>query len=254
MSKKALASGSKTKAHLPDPDAQAKQQQLKHYEEALKQFQQQKWSRAKELFERVLEGPAKDLTDRAQMHLRVCSQRIAPAPASAPRSAEDHYTQGVGLMNMGRWDEAREHLDRAGVIIRERAGTARFVDPHTIETEHGLRLQAHKFILCAGGISRRLSVPGFELTATHSDAWSLTAVPPSMLVVGGDPRIGTLIGTDIRSYLDRRQASADLHGLGLVGTQFPQLGCSLAAPRQDADYGVDAEHRQRLVHRADLGP
>ena len=79
----------------------------------------------------------------------------------------------------------REHLDHAGVTIHERAGTARFVDPHTIETEGGLRLQADKFILCAGGISRRLSVPGFELTATHSDAWSLSAVPPSVLVVGG---------------------------------------------------------------------
>ena len=79
----------------------------------------------------------------------------------------------------------REHLDHAGVTIHERAGTARFVDPHTVETEGGLRLQADKFILCAGGISRRLSVPGFELTATHSDAWSLSAVPPSMLVVGG---------------------------------------------------------------------
>ena len=36
-----------------------------------------------------------------------------------------------------------------------------------------------------GGTSRRLEVPGFELTATHSDAWALTAVPQSMLVVGG---------------------------------------------------------------------
>ena len=34
-------------------------------------------------------------------------------------------------------------------------------------------------------MSRRLSVPGFELTATHSDAWGLTSVPPSMLVIGG---------------------------------------------------------------------
>src|SRR5262244_3344495 len=34
----------------------------------------------------------------------------------------------------------REHLDRAGVSIHERAGTARFADPHTIETESGLRL------------------------------------------------------------------------------------------------------------------
>ncbi len=34
-------------------------------------------------------------------------------------------------------------------------------------------------------MSRRLPIPGFELTATHSDVWSLTAIPPSMLVVGG---------------------------------------------------------------------
>ena len=85
-------------------------------------------------------------------------------------------------------DDVRAHspsarADRSlGVTVHEQAGAARFVDPHTIETESGLRLQADKIILCTGGISRRLAVPGFELTATHSDAWSLTAVPPSMLV------------------------------------------------------------------------
>ena len=78
----------------------------------------------------------------------------------------------------------RDDVDRLGVTVIEQAGIARFVDPHTIETESGLRLQADKFILCAGGTSRRLPVPGFELTATHSDAWGLTAVPASMLVVG----------------------------------------------------------------------
>jgi pyruvate/2-oxoglutarate dehydrogenase complex dihydrolipoamide dehydrogenase (E3) component len=79
----------------------------------------------------------------------------------------------------------RSQLESVGVTIRERAGTARFLDEHTIETEQGLRIQADKIILCAGGVSRRLSVPGFELTATHTDAWSLKAVPPSMLIVGG---------------------------------------------------------------------
>ena len=79
----------------------------------------------------------------------------------------------------------REHIDRLGVSVHEHAGTARFVDRHTIETESGVRLEADKIILCAGGLSRRLSVPGAELTATHSDAWTLTKVPPSMLVVGG---------------------------------------------------------------------
>jgi pyruvate/2-oxoglutarate dehydrogenase complex dihydrolipoamide dehydrogenase (E3) component len=83
-----------------------------------------------------------------------------------------------------RHSTLREQVDRLGVILYERAGTARFIDPHTIETESGLQLHADRIILCAGGRSRRLSVPGAELTATHSDAWTLTTVPPSMLVVG----------------------------------------------------------------------
>ncbi len=79
----------------------------------------------------------------------------------------------------------RQQIERAGATIYERAGTARFVDPHTIETETGLRFHADKVILCAGGTNRRLPIPGFDYTATHSDAWSLTTVPPSMLVIGG---------------------------------------------------------------------
>lgn len=78
----------------------------------------------------------------------------------------------------------REQLENLGVTIYNNSGTARFVDPHTVETERGLRLRADKIILSAGGTSRRLSIPGFEWTATHSDAWSLTSVPPSMIVVG----------------------------------------------------------------------
>jgi pyruvate/2-oxoglutarate dehydrogenase complex dihydrolipoamide dehydrogenase (E3) component len=79
----------------------------------------------------------------------------------------------------------RAQIDSLQVAVHEHAGTARFVDSHTIETESGLRLQAEKIIICTGGMSRRLSVPGFELTATHSNAWSLTSVPSSMLVIGG---------------------------------------------------------------------
>lgn len=87
-------------------------------------------------------------------------------------------------------DDARAHssfrglIDKLGVTVYEQAGDARFTDSKTIETSKGLRLQAEKFIICTGGMSRRLDVPGFELTATHSDAWSLTSVPPSMMVIG----------------------------------------------------------------------
>lgn len=91
----------------------AAQQQLKHYEEALSLFQQQKFHRAKQVLERVAGGPSKELADRAQVHLRICEQKISRLPAAVPKTAEDHYTQGVAMMNLGRWDEAREHLERA---------------------------------------------------------------------------------------------------------------------------------------------
>jgi len=54
----------------------------------------------------------------------------------------------------------RQQVDSVGVTVYERVGDARFVDPHTIETTGGLRLQAEKFVICIGGVSRRLSVPG----------------------------------------------------------------------------------------------
>ncbi len=78
----------------------------------------------------------------------------------------------------------RQQIDLAGVTVFERTGIARFAGPHVIKTESGLCLKANKLILCAGGTSRRLPILGFELTATHSDAWSLSSVPPSMLVIG----------------------------------------------------------------------
>jgi tetratricopeptide (TPR) repeat protein len=108
-----LHHSSKPKAAPPDPEAPAKQAQLKLYEEALTLFQQQKYQKAKQNLEKVVEGPSKELGERAGVHIRICDQRISRQPAPVLKSAEDHYTQGVALMNLGRWDDAREHLDRA---------------------------------------------------------------------------------------------------------------------------------------------
>jgi tetratricopeptide (TPR) repeat protein len=111
VKKKALKA--KAPVTVPDLDAPAKQAQLKAYEEGLKLFQQQKFPKAKLSLEKVLEGPVKELHDRAMMHIRICDQRASRSPVPTVKTAEDHYTQGVALMNLGRWDEAREHLDRA---------------------------------------------------------------------------------------------------------------------------------------------
>ena len=78
----------------------------------------------------------------------------------------------------------RDDLERAGVSIYEQAGTARFADAHTVESGNAPQLRADKVILCTGGASRPLAVPGFDLTATHSDAWRLSSVPPSLVVIG----------------------------------------------------------------------
>lgn len=100
----------KTALDVVDPRAQ---QQLKQYEEALRYFQQQKFHKAKQALEKVVAGPSKELSDRAQVHLRICQQRISRPPTPVPRTAEEFYQQGVAMMNLGRWDEAREHLLRA---------------------------------------------------------------------------------------------------------------------------------------------
>jgi dihydrolipoamide dehydrogenase len=79
----------------------------------------------------------------------------------------------------------RGKVDAQGVTVYEQAGAARFTGPNTIETETGLRLEASKYILCHGGTSRRLAIPGIELTHKHSHAWKLDGLPQSLLVVGG---------------------------------------------------------------------
>jgi tetratricopeptide (TPR) repeat protein len=95
---------------MVDPRVQA---QMKIYEEAMGLFHQQKFQRAKQELEKVLEGPSKELADRARMHLRIVDQRMKPSADLNPKSPEDHYQRGVAMMNLGRWDEARESLEKA---------------------------------------------------------------------------------------------------------------------------------------------
>lgn len=107
---KKLAAHAEAVRQMVDPQFE---HQLKIYEQAVQQFQQQKLVKAKELLEKVLAGPSKELADRAQVHLRIIDQRLAKQPAPSLRTPEEHYQAGVAMMNLGRWDEAREHLLRA---------------------------------------------------------------------------------------------------------------------------------------------
>jgi tetratricopeptide (TPR) repeat protein len=109
---KALGAGARPKKveKVMDP---RQVQQLKLYEEGARLFNQQKFHRAREVFEKVAEGYSRELADRARVHLRICEQRIARAGERNPRSVEEHYHAGIAMMNLGRWDEAREFLEKA---------------------------------------------------------------------------------------------------------------------------------------------
>ena len=88
------------------------------------------------------------------------------------------------VMETAAHSTLRAQIDRARVTVYEHAGSARFVDPNTLESERAPAIHAGKIIICAGGISRCLNLPGFENTVTPADAFGLGAVPRSLLVVG----------------------------------------------------------------------
>ncbi len=135
---------------------------------------------------------------------------------------------------------SREHLERMGVTIYEQAGTARFIDQHTVETGSGLRLRADKIILSPGGTSRRLSVPGFEWTATQSDAWGLTAIPSSMLVVGAGAT-GVQVASIFQAFGSRVQLFEA--GPRILATEDEDVSAAVAA----------AFRRSGMVVRENIG-
>src|SRR5712691_5227453 len=92
--------GRKQPREIVDPRVQ---QQLKQYEEAVRYFQQQKYHKAKQTLEKVLGGPSKEFADRAQMHLRICEQRISRPPTPNPRTperSEEHTSELQSQSNL----------------------------------------------------------------------------------------------------------------------------------------------------------
>jgi dihydrolipoamide dehydrogenase len=140
----------------------------------------------------------------------------------------------------------RPQIDALGVTAHERAGTARFLDAHTVETASGLRLAAEKIIVCAGGMNRRLPIPGFALTSTHNDAWALTAIPPSMIVVGGGAT-GAQVASIFNAFGTRMQLfEAEPR---ILATEDPDVATAAALAFREVgmvvreNFGADGQHK-----------
>ena len=73
-------------------------------------------------------------------------------------------------------------LNSASVTIVN--GEARLVDAHTVEVAGALHTAQH-IVIATGSQPRGLPIPGAELAMTSDDLLAMTALPQSIVVVGG---------------------------------------------------------------------
>lgn len=86
--------------------------QLQEFERAIRLFHAQKFSEARELFERAASGPRKEIAYNSRLHVSMCDRRIEK-PALDFHSAEEHYNYGIERINARDLGAARRHLDAA---------------------------------------------------------------------------------------------------------------------------------------------
>ena len=106
--------GSAKPAPLPVPYVSAAYlKALADYERAMGALQKRDYSRAEEMFSKMMElHPAeRDLVDRARVYVNLC--RNQRASSGSPQGFDDHYYQGIVLSNRGQHHEALQLFDKA---------------------------------------------------------------------------------------------------------------------------------------------
>jgi tetratricopeptide (TPR) repeat protein len=87
-------------------------QALQSYEAGLRAMQEHKFDKAKPHFQKVISGPIRELVDRANVHLNICTQHLERSAATQFKTPEEHFDYAVSLMNVGDYVTAREHLEK----------------------------------------------------------------------------------------------------------------------------------------------
>ncbi|WP_205708954.1 FAD-dependent oxidoreductase [Kineococcus siccus] len=130
-------------------------------------------------------------------------------------------------------------------------GRARFVDPHVLELAGtGRRVRGESVVLCVGGRSRRLPLPGAELATYPETVLDLPAVPARLAVVGAG-NTGAQLVTVFRSL------GSEVHVLDLAPRVLPTADADVSRAVRTAfeeqgvqvDTGIDTVHS--LERRAD---
>ena len=86
--------------------------QLEAFEAAIQLFHRREFAAALPLFEQASQGPTKDLGQTAQLHVRMCQQRVEAARPPL-QSAEDYYAYGLSLTNRRKLPDAEAAFTKA---------------------------------------------------------------------------------------------------------------------------------------------
>ncbi len=72
----------------------------------------EQYSKAREVFEKIVAEAPAEIAERARVHLRLCEQKIGESVA-VPRNSVDNYTLGVAALNARQLEQAVEYLRKA---------------------------------------------------------------------------------------------------------------------------------------------
>ena len=78
----------------------------------MRAFHKQNYDKAAEVFEKLVDIDARDIAERAHVHLRLCRQRTARTGAG-PKSADEYYALGIACLNARNLSQAVENLGKA---------------------------------------------------------------------------------------------------------------------------------------------
>lgn len=156
-------------------------------------------------------------------------------------------------------------FDAAGVDLLR--GRARFVSPHELEVraddgaagEQPRRVRAEQVILCVGGHSRRLPVPGAELATMPEEVLDLPELPARVAVVGAGNTGAQLVtifnafGSEVTllEVAPRILAPTDPDVSAHVEKAFRERGVHVATGIETVERLERTDHGLRLTWRAD---
>ena len=95
----------------PDHPAATVQGQQQIFQQAMGLFHKRQLEEAKDLFEQAAHGPALEISHTARTYAQMCATRLEQGRQA--KTAEEHYTLGVAMINQRRLSDAERHLQEA---------------------------------------------------------------------------------------------------------------------------------------------